>query len=152
MISYFLEKYPDHNNGVKTVDNEIIEIFMKYDWPGNVRELENTIKKLTIMSNNSHLTSDDIEEHFPKIFRSSSDNFANLNYNLLIDTILSKDESDENKYQNILKKVKTTIIESTLIKYKGNKKKTTEELGINNNDFDKLLKDLKISKNLFKSD
>ena len=54
--------------------------------------------------------------------------------------------------QNILKKVKTTIIESTLIKYKGNKKKTTEELGINNKDFDKLLKDLKISKNLFKSD
>ena len=125
---------------------------MKYDWPGNVRELENTIKKLTIMSNNSHLTSDDIEEHFPKIFKSSSNNFANLNYNLLIDTILNKDESDENKYQNILKKVKTTIIESTLIKYKGNKEKTTDELGINNKDFDKLLKDLKISKNLFKSD
>ena len=72
MISYFLEKYPDHNNGIKTVDNEIIEIFMKYDWPGNVRELENTIKKLIIMSNNSHLTSDDIEEHFPKIFRQGS--------------------------------------------------------------------------------
>ena len=50
MISYFLEKYPDHNNGIKTVDNEIIEIFMKYDWPGNVRELENTIKKLTTLS------------------------------------------------------------------------------------------------------
>ena len=152
LISYFLEKYPDHNSGIKTVDNEIIEIFMKYDWPGNVRELENTIKKLTIMSNNSHLTSDDIEEHFPKIFKLSSNNFANLNYNLLIDTILNKDESDENKYQNILKKVKTTIIESTLIKYKGNKEKTTDELGINNKDFDKLLKDLKISKNLFKSD
>mgnify|MGYP000011446986 FL=1 len=152
LITYFLEKYPDHNSGIKTVDNEIIEIFMKYDWPGNVRELENTIKKLTIMSNNSHLTSDDIEEHFPKIFKSSSNNFANLNYNLLIDTILNKDESDENKYQNILKKVKTTIIESTLIKYKGNKEKTTDELGINNKDFDKLLKDLKISKNLFKSD
>ena len=125
---------------------------MKYDWPGNVRELENTIKKLIIMSNNSHLTADDIDDHFPKIYEVSSDNFANLNYNLLIDTILTKDESDENKYQNILKKVKTTIIESTLIKFKGDKKKTTDELGINNKDFDKLLKDLKISQNLFKSD
>ena len=152
LISYFLEKYPDHNNGIKTVDNEIIEIFMKYEWPGNVRELENTIKKLIIMSNNSHLTADDIDDHFPKIYEVSSDNFANLNYNLLIDTILTKDESDENKYQNILKKVKTTIIESTLIKFKGDKKKTTDELGINNKDFDKLLKDLKISQNLFKSD
>ena len=125
---------------------------MKYDWPGNVRELENTIKKLIIMSNNSHLTADDIDDHFPKIYEVSSDNFANLNYNLLIDTILTKDESEENKYQNILKKVKTTIIESTLIKFKGDKKKTTDELGINNKDFDKLLKDLKNSQNLFKSD
>ena len=125
---------------------------MKYDWPGNVRELENTIKKLIIMSNNSHLTADDIDDHFPKIYEVSSDNFANLNYNLLIDTILTKDESEENKYQNILRKVKTTIIESTLIKFKGDKKKTTDELGINNKDFDKLLKDLKISQNLFKSD
>ena len=152
LISYFLEKNPDHNNGIKTFDNEIIEIFMKYDWPGNIRELENAIKKLIIMSNNSHLTADDIDEHFPKIHEASSENFANLNYNLLIDTILSKDESEENKYQNILNKVKTTIIESTLIKYKGDKEKTTGELGINNKDFDKLLKDLKISQNLFKSD
>ena len=33
-----------------------------YEWPGNIRELENTIKKLSIMSSNSNLSVDDINE------------------------------------------------------------------------------------------
>jgi two-component system response regulator AtoC len=34
-----------------TLDNEVKDVFLKYDWPGNVRELRNLIERLVILSN-----------------------------------------------------------------------------------------------------
>tara|TARA_B100000131_G_scaffold76427_1_gene72955 strand:- start:1686 stop:3119 length:1434 start_codon:yes stop_codon:yes gene_type:complete len=152
LISFFLEKYLDRNGSIKTIDNNAIEALTSYEWPGNIRELENTIKKLSIMSSNSNLSVDDIEEYFPKIFSKSREKESNLNYNLLIENILNKQKSSNNKYKNIIKKVKTTIIESTLIKCKGDRSKAIKELGLVSDEFDVLVKDLKISKELIKSD
>lgn len=44
----------------KTVDPEVLEVFVKYAWPGNVRELKNLIERLIIMVQTDTITTRDL--------------------------------------------------------------------------------------------
>ncbi|MBO9130428.1 sigma 54-interacting transcriptional regulator [Bacillus sp. 165] len=46
-VEQFNKKFAKH---VRIVDNDVFELFYKYDWPGNVRELKHTIEHAMIMA------------------------------------------------------------------------------------------------------
>lgn len=62
LTNHFVEKYNEENNkNVKSVDESVFRLFMKYHWPGNVRELENYIERAVVTSSSNHLE----RVHFP---------------------------------------------------------------------------------------
>ena len=45
LIPYFITKFSMvYNKEVKAVDDEALDVLMRYNWPGNVRELENSLE------------------------------------------------------------------------------------------------------------
>jgi len=56
LTNHFIEKYNKENNkDIKSVDDSVFRLFMKYHWPGNVRELENYIERAVVTSSSNHL-------------------------------------------------------------------------------------------------
>ncbi|MEI7542787.1 MAG: sigma-54 dependent transcriptional regulator [bacterium] len=54
LSNYFLLNYNiKFNKNVKTIDDEVVDVFYSYSWPGNVRELQNTIKHSLLMASSS---------------------------------------------------------------------------------------------------
>jgi two-component system response regulator AtoC len=62
LINHFLSTF-NLEMGLETepVDAGLLEILQKYPWPGNVRELKNTLKRIMILEEPTHLAA----EHFP---------------------------------------------------------------------------------------
>lgn len=46
----FLDKFNSRYNCLKRMEDDVVQILLKYDWPGNVRELENMIERLILTS------------------------------------------------------------------------------------------------------
>jgi len=44
LVAYFLDKFSDPLQPVRTISDDALGLLMAYDWPGNVRELENAIE------------------------------------------------------------------------------------------------------------
>jgi DNA-binding NtrC family response regulator len=51
LIEHFIAKYNDRNGrSIKYVDQETMQLLMKYGWPGNIRELENVIERGVVLA------------------------------------------------------------------------------------------------------
>ncbi len=46
---------------IKGFTKEAVNLIESYQWPGNIRQLENKIKRAVILSDETHLTADDLE-------------------------------------------------------------------------------------------
>jgi len=58
----FLKRYCElHNKKIKSFSKEAAKAIETYAWPGNIRELENKIKRAVIMSDDTHISFDDLE-------------------------------------------------------------------------------------------
>ena len=60
LVSYFLDKFSDPLQLVRTISDGALRRLMAYDWPGNVRELENAIECALALGSDSVLTADDL--------------------------------------------------------------------------------------------
>ena len=50
LVHQFLREFShEYGQKQKAIDNDALELFLRYPWPGNVRELKNTIERLIIM-------------------------------------------------------------------------------------------------------
>lgn len=61
LAAFFLNRFNCKYNKRKALDNTAIFELMKYSWEGNVRELENVVERMTIISSNQILVSDDVK-------------------------------------------------------------------------------------------
>jgi len=53
LTEFFLEKYNmKYHKNIRTISNDVYQMFMKNNWKGNVRELENIIEGMFIMTDN----------------------------------------------------------------------------------------------------
>jgi two-component system nitrogen regulation response regulator NtrX len=51
LVRYFLQEFSrEYGQKPKTVEDDALELFVRYPWPGNVRELRNIIERLIIMA------------------------------------------------------------------------------------------------------
>ncbi len=62
LTAFFLNRFNNKYNKDKILDSTAIFELMKYSWAGNVRELENVVERMTIISSNRILVSDDVKE------------------------------------------------------------------------------------------
>ena len=61
LVDHFLEQLSNSNeNGIFTMDSKAIKLLSTYSWKGNVRELRNVVERLTILSENNNISSDDV--------------------------------------------------------------------------------------------
>ncbi len=110
LASYFLKTIGSkYRANVKGFSNDAKDALLLYKWPGNVRELESLISRVIFLCNTEQVTGEDLI----KAGLSVGDNKAS--------GIINKQK---------LNKINEEIINTTLKKMGGNKKKTAEVLGI----------------------
>jgi len=74
LANYFAVKYArEFNKAIPTIQDEVLEIFGKYNWPGNVRELENLVHRLVIMDEDQKIRKADLPDFMKSRISSSSD-------------------------------------------------------------------------------
>ncbi|MCO1604365.1 sigma-54 interaction domain-containing protein [Desulfosporosinus nitroreducens] len=124
---------------INDISEELINFFERYDWPGNVRELENFIEGAM----NFVLNKDKILKlhHLPEYFGER--------LFLLKDTQNHKDSQstviDNRTLQSALLETEKSIIESTLMRNKGNISRSAQVLGISRQNLHYKLKALGIT-------
>ena len=148
LLNFFNEKYVSLNGQIKSFDEDVLNIFAKYDWPGNVREFENTIKKLSIMSTNIEISKVDVQNYFPNIMKQVNSSEDEINFESLIGHLLNHKKKHIG-YDKIMNKFRKTLIETSLAKNKGILKETAEQLEISDKNLNKLIKELDIDTNIF---
>ena len=148
LLNFFNEKYVSLNGQIKSFDEDVLNIFAKYDWPGNVREFENTIKKLSIMSTNIEISKVDVQNYFPNIMKQVNSSEDEINFESLIGHLLNHKKKHIG-YEKIMNKFRKTLIETSLAKNKGILKETAEQLEISDKNLNKLIKELDIDTNIF---
>ncbi|MGL4858945.1 MAG: sigma-54 interaction domain-containing protein [Enterobacteriaceae bacterium] len=117
LAKQFIGKYRSFHSGEVELTEEAREALCQYHWPGNVRELENIIQRGLIMSNDGILTA----AHFG--LKATDDGGVMMTNNTAPGTAASKIQQRGQfaEYQYIVDLLK---------RYKGNKSKTAEFLGI----------------------
>lgn len=95
-----------------------LEQFLNYSWPGNIRELANIIERLTIKNATETLTTRDITMFFAELREEERGN-----------GILKKTSSPTSQVKS-LEEFELEYIQEILAKNSGNKKATSEQLGI----------------------
>ena len=57
LLKCFLERYNEDNaKEIEGVNEEALELLIRYDWPGNVRELENYVERAVVVSRGPQLS------------------------------------------------------------------------------------------------
>jgi len=68
LAEHFLKKYSIENRkDIKWIQQDAMNLLMKYDWPGNVRELENTIERAVVIAKGDSIS----PEELPPVLRAA---------------------------------------------------------------------------------
>jgi two-component system, NtrC family, response regulator HydG len=111
LCEYFLRRSADHQNTpLRILSQSALELFRQYRWPGNVRELENLMERVSILSLEDVITAEAIKGW---LGMEDSPPLAEMPRN---DVTLDAMERD--------------LIQQTLDRFKGHRRKTAESLGI----------------------
>ena len=103
---YYLQRFAqEYKSNVKGFSPQCIRFLKKSPWPGNIRQLENHIKKAIIMTENIHLSPEDLEIQEQDL-----------------NTIIPLAQAKENFQRH--------YINETLAKNHGNRTKTAKDLAV----------------------
>lgn len=97
-----------------TVDSDVLDQLIKYNWKGNVRELKNIIERLFLLAGNN-----DVIDKSMLPFEILSNQINNINLNI-----------ENSTMTEALELFETNLLINALNKFKGNKNKAAEFLGI----------------------
>ncbi len=108
-LTAYCQKLGKHYAGI---EKNAIDVLSGYSWPGNVRQLKNEMERIAILLQEGELvTSDRISE-------------------VIQQAVLIKSSSDSRSLKDVLENVQQRMVIDALSKYKWNKTKAAEELGI----------------------
>lgn len=85
LSNYFLNKFNNKYNKIKTLSIECMEFFYKYNWPGNVRQLENIIERLVIMSEKQSIKTSDLPQIYFRDTFDSNESILPESYEVAIE-------------------------------------------------------------------
>jgi Nif-specific regulatory protein len=69
LIDHFLARYNRENRKEVRIDQDVMNLLLRYHWPGNVRELENCIERMVIMAQSDRITFDNIPPNISTYFK-----------------------------------------------------------------------------------
>lgn len=128
LVYHFLKKFAKiFNSGEKTIDDESLDILMRYNWPGNIRELENIMEYLFVRSQRENKIS---ASKIPESIRSVNPPSPRVHDRFIKNILANSGE-------------RSTII-SVLEKHRWNKGKTASELGMGRTTLWRKMKELDI--------
>lgn len=125
----------DLDHAVKGIDQQTMDLLMKYHWPGNVRQLDHQIRRAAVLCRDPYLSVHhmQLDDHAPALYKGDS---ADLEIQLI--TALSKylkslteiREKYGRIYTYVTEKITGAIIREALELCDGNQVKASELLGI----------------------
>jgi DNA-binding NtrC family response regulator len=116
LTEHFIQKFAQKNNkAIDGIDEEAMDIFIKYTWPGNVRELENAIENAVVMTENTIIKAEDL----PFYIKNSHKNISLPDFSQL----------EGMNYRIQLEHADKMIIKKALEESKGNKTHAAKRLG-----------------------
>lgn len=144
MFRHFLkEMSPRFNKYITNVDPAVIRCLENYDWPGNIRELQNVVERILLVSEEGHITIENLPPeivnlaigHSRGIWEWEPQSVIN-NSRLLTDRSMRKLNALEQEQERIIKALDANG---------GNISKTSIELGISRSTLYRKMKNYKIN-------
>lgn len=115
LTEYFIKKYNAKlDKNIKGITSKALDALEKYNFYGNVRELQNIIERAIVLTENDYIREEDLPE---EIF--NKENIV-IDENDLIPVFIGED----------IKTIEKKVLEYTLKKFDGNRKRTAEVLNI----------------------
>ena len=143
LANYFMIQFSkEFKVPLKSLDDEVKKIFLRYAWPGNIRELQNVCKYLSVMSTDSIITINEL----PKDLLAKEDNHNKTeNWEEILESwILKEFNSDsENISEKINNVYESILIKSALKLSGGNKTEAAKILGWGRNTVTNKMKSIK---------
>lgn len=103
---------------VKGISDATLSFFCQYDWPGNVRELQNEIQRMLALTDDAELG---LNQLSPAIMAGSTAGTVHEDISQQVSAVTLKDRVEA---------LEEYIIKETLIKNRGNKSRSADELGL----------------------
>lgn len=124
LAEFYLAKYRRiYGHEIKSLSENLMEMFLSYNWQGNVRELAHVIESAINMAEEGQEL---LPEHLPAYLRSKFEKFARNHQ----PTSGYKRQVEGSNLPEILKNTEKEIIEETLKRNQGNISRSARELGI----------------------
>jgi len=113
LIEHFLQKFrKKFKKNIKYISPDAFQLLKKYNWPGNIRELENVLEHVFVLCSQDTINTTSLPEWLIQIVLSKKPGIS--------DTIIKE----------TIKEAEKLHIISILNKYKGDRNKVAEALGI----------------------
>jgi len=135
LIENFITEYnKQFNKQVTKLDSDLEDFILNYSWPGNVRELKNSVERAVLLSDGKNI---------------KLRNFSSIiNFGPTAERVPAKEVSlhphiiqlQLNYISTDLEVLNQIYAEEVLKKFRGNKTRTSQQLGISRPKLDKLLK------------
>ncbi len=135
LVRHFLQEFSsEYGQKPKAIEDEALELFVRYPWPGNVRELRNFIERLIIMVPGPVLTADDVPPPVRTVREGTSQDDER---GVLVRTQVStlKDARMEFEREFITRKLK---------EFSGNVSRTADAIGVERSNLHRKIKALGI--------
>jgi transcriptional regulator with PAS, ATPase and Fis domain len=121
LVEMFLSEFSRrHQRAVPEVDSEVYPFLARQNWPGNIRQLRHAVERAIIFLEGNRLRIADFHRSDDLLLQASTDTSM----------IFNPAETDKPGLQMALDHLEGKLIRDALTRYKGNKKRAAEELGI----------------------
>ena len=116
LVDHFLGRFSaEAGKKVTAINDEVMHLFMHYPWPGNVRELENVLERAVVLAEGEVVTREEVPQEM--LFEQTA-------------TPSEPVKSTSGSLAESTEQLESQIIREALERFRWNKTKTAEHLGI----------------------
>lgn len=121
LLQKFLSEFGSrHQLAIPEIDDEVFSYLAEQEWPGNIRQLRHEMERAVIFCSGNRLRVSDFRRP----------DFTPVSAAAPVDVSAAADVGKAGNLQYALSRVEDNLIREALVRYKGNKKRVAEELGI----------------------